>query len=49
MQSMLSKCKHEQYEPFEQIEKLRNTVLDAQQISIQQAMHISLSNENNIF
>jgi hypothetical protein len=49
MQSMLSKCKHEQYEPTEQIKKLGNTFLNAQLMSIQQAMHISLSNENNIF
>jgi hypothetical protein len=49
MQSMLSKCKHEQYEPTEQIKKLGNTFLNAQQMYIQQAMHISLSNENNIF
>jgi hypothetical protein len=29
MQSMLSKCKHEQYEPSEQITKLGNTFLNA--------------------
>jgi hypothetical protein len=49
MQTMLSKCKHEQYETSEWIKKLGNTFLNAQQIYIQQAMHISLSNENNIF
>jgi hypothetical protein len=49
MQSMLSKCKHEQYETSKQIKKLGNTLLNAQQMSIQQAMHISLSNENNKF
>jgi len=43
MQSMLKKCKHEQYEAFKQIKKLGNTFLNAQQMSIQQAMHISLS------
>jgi hypothetical protein len=30
MQSMLSKCKHEQYETSEWIKKLRNTFLNAQ-------------------
>jgi hypothetical protein len=49
MQSMLSKCKHEHYEPSEQIKKIGNTFSNAQQMSIQQAMHISLSIENNLF
>jgi hypothetical protein len=49
MQSMLNKCRHEQYEPFEQIKKLGNIFLNAQQMSIQQAMHISLSIENSVF
>jgi hypothetical protein len=40
---MLRECKHEQYETFKQIKKLRNTFLNAQQMSIQQTMHISLS------
>jgi len=44
MQSMLRKCKHEQYEALKQIKKLGNTFLNAQQMSIQQVMHISLSN-----
>ncbi len=49
MQSMLSKCKHEQYETSKQIKKLGSMLLNAQQKSIQQALHISLSNENNTF
>jgi hypothetical protein len=49
MQSMLSKCNHEQYETSKRIKKLGSTFLNAQQMSIQQAVHISLSNENNIF
>jgi hypothetical protein len=40
---MLRKCKHERYEVFEQIKKLGNTFLNAQQMPIQQAMYISLS------
>jgi hypothetical protein len=40
---MLRKCRHERYEAFKQIKKLRITFLNAQQMSIQQAMHISLS------
>jgi len=47
MQSMSNKCKHEQYETSKRIKKLGNTFLNAQLMSIQQAMHISLSNENN--
>ncbi len=43
MQSMLRKCQHEQYEAFKQIKKLKYTFWNAQQMSIQQAMHISLS------
>ncbi len=43
MQSMLRRCKHERYEAFKQIKTLGNTFLNAQQMSIQQAMHISLS------
>ncbi len=46
---MLSKCKHEQYETSKQIKKLGSMLLNAQQKSIQQALHISLSNENNTF
>jgi hypothetical protein len=42
MQSMLSKCKHEQYETSKQIIKLGNKILNAQQMSIQQVVHISL-------
>jgi hypothetical protein len=37
------KCKHEEYERTKQIKKLRNTFLNAQQKSIQQVVHISLS------
>ncbi len=43
MQSMLKKCKHEQYETSKRIKKLRNTFKNAQQKSIQQVVHISLS------
>ncbi len=48
MQSMLSKCKHEQYETSKWIKKKGNTFKNALQMSIQQGVHISLSNENNI-
>jgi hypothetical protein len=47
MQFMSNKCKHEQYETSKQIKKLENQFLNAQLMFIQQAVNISLSNENN--
>jgi hypothetical protein len=40
---MLNKCKYEQYETFEWIKKLGNTFINAQKMSIQQVVHITLS------
>jgi biotin synthase-related radical SAM superfamily protein len=41
MQSMLNKCKHEQYETSKRIKRLKNALKNAQQMSIQQIVHIS--------
>jgi hypothetical protein len=43
MKIILNKCKHEQTETYEHIEKLGNAFLNAQQMSIQQVVHITLS------
>jgi hypothetical protein len=43
MKILLNKCKHEQIETYECIKKLRNAFLNAQQMSIQQTIHITLS------
>jgi hypothetical protein len=43
MKIFLNKCKHEQIETHECIKKLRNAFLNAQQMSIQQTIHITLS------
>jgi hypothetical protein len=42
MQSVLEIWKHEQIEASEQIKKLGTTFLNAQQMFVQQAIHISL-------
>ncbi len=39
----MDKCKHEKTTTFERIKKLRNAFLNAQQMSIQQAIHLYLS------
>ncbi len=39
----MDKCKCEEIETYEWIKKLRNAFLNAQQMSIQQAVHICLS------
>ncbi len=43
MKLLLNKCKHEQIEAYECIKKLGNAFLNAQQMSIQQTIHITLS------
>jgi hypothetical protein len=43
MRIIWDKCKCEKTKAFEQIKKLRNAFLNAQQMSIQQAIHICLS------
>jgi hypothetical protein len=43
MKILLNKCKHEQIEAYECIKKLGNAFLNAQQMSIQQTIHITLS------
>jgi len=40
---MLNKCKYEQYQTSKWIKKLENTLINAQQMSIQQVVHITLS------
>ncbi len=39
----MEKCKHEQTKTFEHIKKLGNTLLDAQQMFVQKAIHMTLS------
>jgi hypothetical protein len=43
MKIILDKCEHEQIEASKCIKKLRNAFLNAQQMSIQQVVHITLS------
>jgi hypothetical protein len=43
MQIILDKCKNEETETCRRIKKLRNAFLNAQQMLIQQAIHICLS------
>ncbi len=43
MQIILDKCKNEETKTPRQIKKLRNAFLNAQQMLIQQAIHICLS------
>jgi hypothetical protein len=43
MQIILDKCKNEETKTPRQIKKLRNAFLNAQQMLIQQAVHICLS------
>jgi hypothetical protein len=40
---IIDKCKHEKIETFKCIKKLRNAFLNAQQMPIQQVVHITLS------
>lgn len=44
MQSMLKKCKYKQTKTLEHVKKIRNSFLNAPQMSMQQAIDISLSN-----
>jgi hypothetical protein len=39
----LEKCKHTQTKAFKHIKKIGNAFLDAQQMFVQQAIHITLS------
>jgi hypothetical protein len=43
MKIISNKCKHEQTKTFEHIKQLGNVFLNAQQMSIQQVVHITLS------
>ncbi len=43
MNITLDMCKHEQTKPYECIKKLGNAFLNAQQMFIQQVVHITLS------
>jgi hypothetical protein len=43
MKIILNKCKHEQIEAFKCIKKLGNAFLNAQQMFVQQVVHITLS------
>jgi hypothetical protein len=40
LEIILDKCKHEKTKAYEQIKKLRNAFLNAQQMSIQQSIYI---------